>query len=103
MPVPPPSEAYAEPDFVIVSDAAKNGWCCILIDMKGGQSTVVSGVWPPEFDEFSGISAESEPIALLAGIEHLFHSQACATMRISAITPKPLGSQQRATLRAAVT
>lgn len=80
VPVPNPSTAFAEPDFVMITDAAKLGWCSILIDMKGGQSTVVSGRWPPQFNEFSGISAESEPIALLAGIEHLFHSQAHATI-----------------------
>ena len=79
-PVPTPSDEYAEPDFVLITDASKRGWAAFLISMKGGQTTIIAGDWPEGFQDFIGHSAESEPIAVWAAINRLFDPSASATI-----------------------
>jgi hypothetical protein len=84
-PVPLSETDAVDPDFILITDGSKEGWCGIMLSARCGKLTVLHGTWPEEIREEAGHSSNSEPWAVLSA-SMAFFTQPSAQARIAAYT-----------------
>jgi hypothetical protein len=76
--VPDPALAVPEYDYIICTDSSALMFAGIIVSLKSGQATIVSGPWPDEFAEDVKSSAFAEPLGLVGTCNSFFHESAHA-------------------------